>query len=145
MNEYVIPGDPIPLQRARHGGGKTWDPQKQLKLNWSLALVNQHGDRPFYEGPLHVDIIFYMPKPKTSQKQRDILEDKPHFYKPDVDNLIKWVFDCSNKILFKDDSSIASVNSKKKYSNNPRTLIRIIEYADMIRDESLLPDIYEGF
>jgi Holliday junction resolvase RusA-like endonuclease len=143
--EYIILGDPIPLARPRHGGGKTWDPQKQLKLAWSMQLQDQHYNKPFFEGPLHIDLIFFMPKPKTSAKQTALLEGKPHYIKPDLDNCIKFVFDCGNNVLYKDDASIASMTAKKKYSNTPRTLIQVTPYSEFTRDTSLLPDIYESF
>jgi Holliday junction resolvase RusA-like endonuclease len=127
MKEYIILGDPIPLARARHGGGKTWDPQKHLKLNWSLKLAEQHDDEPLFEGPLHLDVTFFMAKPKTSAKQTALMQDKPHYCKPDLDNMLKWVFDCSNKILYHDDSCIASVHCDKRYSDIPRTSIKVSE------------------
>lgn len=145
MHEYIIIGDPIPLARHRHGGGKTWDPQKQLKLVWSLQLLDQHNNKPWFEGPLHIDVIFFMPKPKTSDKQKALLEGKPHHIKPDIDNCLKFVMDCANKVIFKDDSCVSSVYVVKKYSNNPRTLIQVTPYAEFTRDVSLLPDIYESF
>lgn len=145
MHEYIIMGNPIPLARHRHGGGKTWDPQKQKKLGWSLQLLDEHLNRPFFEGPLHIDLIFYMPKPQTSEKQKALMEDKPHQIKPDIDNLVKFVFDCCNNVIFKDDACIASVTAKKRYSNTPRTLIQVVPYSEFTRDTSLLPDIYAGF
>jgi Holliday junction resolvase RusA-like endonuclease len=126
--EYVVMGDPIPLARARHGNGKTWDPQKHLKLHWSLMLSNQHDDKPLFEGPLHLFITFFMPKPKTSLKKQLEMENRPHHYKPDLDNLVKWVCDCANGILYKDDSSVASFKCMKIYSDQPRTVIKIFRF-----------------
>lgn len=125
--EYTIIGDPIPLARARHGNGRTWDPQKHLKLHWSLMLSQQHASLPLFEGPIHLEIIFFMAKPKTSQKRRIQLQGQPQFCKPDLDNMIKWVCDCSNNIIFKDDATVASISSKKIYDDVPRTQIRVLE------------------
>jgi len=125
--EYIIVGDPIPLSRARHGNGKTWDPQKQLKLHWKLMLEDQHKDKPLLTGPLHMEIVFFMAKPQTSMKRKLELDGKPQFYKPDLDNLIKWVCDCSSNVLFKDDALVASLECRKVYDDQPRTYIKIIE------------------
>jgi Holliday junction resolvase RusA-like endonuclease len=127
MSEYVVIGDPIPLARARHGSGRTWDPQKHLKLHWGLMLADQHKNQAMFEGPIHMEIIFFMSKPKTSIKKRSELQGQSHYYKPDLDNLVKWAVDCGNGIFYKDDSIVASISCKKVYDDQPRTFIKIVE------------------
>ena len=118
---YVIPGDPIPLQRPRHHINRVYDAQKNQKLVIGINLRNQHGDRPLLQGPLLLNAIFYMPVAKTREKQKPQLLGTPHYFKADLSNLLKMLEDCANKILYDDDSQIASIITKKVYGEPART------------------------
>jgi Holliday junction resolvase RusA-like endonuclease len=48
-----------------------------------------------------------------------------HIKRPDLDNLIKFVKDCANGVLWKDDSQIISLNASKAYHPDPQTEIRL--------------------
>jgi len=129
MNEprsikYIIPGDPIPLYRARFGGNKNvWDPQKEIKLVTSITLVSQHNDQPLFSGPVHLDIHFFFLTPKRKQ----YFNHQWHIYRPDLSNLIKFYEDISTSIIFKDDCLIAKISADKSYDLNPRTEFIITE------------------
>jgi len=60
---------------------------------------------------------FHMGIPKSMKNA----EGDPHFYRPDLDNLIKLICDISNGIIFKDDSCISRMTCDKAYSVEPRT------------------------
>lgn len=120
---YVIEGDPIPLARARMGKQRMWDSQKQKKLYCGIELKRQHGNEPLFEGPLSLDVCFYMPIPKSkSAIQREKLIDTYHTFIPDSDNLIKWICDiASGGVLYDDDCIIAAISAQKVYAEHPRT------------------------
>ena len=46
-----------------------------------------------------------------------------HTKKPDLDNLIKFVKDCANGILWHDDSQVVTIEAAKLYSEEPETRI----------------------
>jgi len=119
--KYVIMGDPTPLARARHGKGRTWDSQKQLKLVWGIHLKGQHQDKPLLFGPLLLDITFYMKQPKTKKNKEDKESGDYHKIKPDLSNLVKFIEDVATNILYKDDCLIAKIIATKVYDENPRT------------------------
>lgn len=121
---YVIEGDPIPLARARHGRGKTWDTQKNEKYACGVQLQSQHTCKHFFSGPIHIDICFYLPLPRLSKKAQD---GAYHLFRPDLSNLIKFIEDVGTGILYKDDCLISSLSATKKYSHNPRTEFTISE------------------
>jgi Holliday junction resolvase RusA-like endonuclease len=123
---YVIHGKPIPLARARHGNRRTWDSQKADKVVWGINLRQQHGDRPFWEGPLVLNIIFYMKVPKVTKSK---LWGKPHKARPDLSNLIKFVEDVGSGIIYDDDSSIAACYAQKVYDEIPRTEFLILPWS----------------
>jgi len=123
---YVLEGDPVALARVRisrtQGVFRVFDSQKELKLISQITLRNQHGHRPLYKGPLHIDCDFYFHIPKTNKIAR---LGYYHVYKPDVDNLCKMILDISNGILFHDDSMVAEITCRKLYDAKPRTEFRI--------------------
>lgn len=68
-----------------------------------------------------IKITFYMPIPKSwSQKKRKEHEGQLHNKKPDIDNIIKGLFDAANGIIWKDDNQVARVEAEKRYSSQPR-------------------------
>jgi len=87
-----------------------------------------------FEGPLQVDIQFYLPRPKghygTGRNADQLKPSAPvhHTSKPDKDNLEKFVLDCLNGIAFKDDSQVVQSFVTKHYAKgDPKTIITITE------------------
>lgn len=122
---YVIPGNPIALMRARHGNGRVWDSQKQLKVCYGIELSSQHGTKRMYGGALLLDVVFYMEI--MAKRSIDKFDGRYHVFKPDLSNLIKFVEDAATNILYNDDCTIVKINAKKIYDKNPRTEFSIIE------------------
>jgi Holliday junction resolvase RusA-like endonuclease len=118
---YVILGAPAPWSRAAPNfqNRKIYDTQKNLKLIVGIELTKQHNDRPLFEGPLHIDWCFYLEIPASYRSKK--VSGKPHAFKPDISNLIKFYEDVANKIIFKDDCQIATGTWKKVYDELPRT------------------------
>jgi Holliday junction resolvase RusA-like endonuclease len=122
--KYVINGDPTPLARPRYSvrSKSIFDPQKNQKLFAQITLDQQHNNAPKFEGPIHIEMIFYMPAPKhISVKRKKLLQGKYHIFRPDTDNCIKYVCDIAQKILFEEDCIVASISAYKVYDLNPRT------------------------
>jgi Holliday junction resolvase RusA-like endonuclease len=125
---YVLDGNPTPLQRARHGNKKVFDPQKTQKLVHGISLRNQHGEQEPLQGALHLIAYFYFRIPQSNKhKAHDF-----HYKKPDSSNLLKYIEDISNNIIFKDDAQIAITQTYKLYDTEPRTefYIATLEFGD---------------
>jgi len=121
---YVIHGDPIALARARLSRGRFYDSQKHLKLIWGIAVSKQHNYEHFFEGPVFMDVIFYMPIAKNiSLKRKTALYDQWFISRPDNTNLTKFVEDAIETIAYKDDCIIVKHSIEKVYDdgNGPRT------------------------
>lgn len=129
-------GNPVPQARPRvcRRGSKitAYDPKYIEKKEFQWQIQSQHREEALTV-PVSLDLIFYMPIPKstsgikTRQMQNGLIG---HIKKPDIDNLIKFVLDCMNKIVFADDSQVSEIRAKKIYSSKPGTLIRVIPQSD---------------
>lgn len=75
----------------------------------------------FVGGPVKVTLTFYMPRPGNhhiaSKKDRPLKDDAPilHEKKPDLDKLVRAVFDGLAQICFGDDCLVVKVASEKFY------------------------------
>ena len=99
-----------------------------FEKNWyQLELLEQRQDHRGlqnikYDGPLHLEVIFGLPMHVTwSGIKKTRNEGMCHSLKPDVDNLIKFLVDACNGILYEDDKQIAIVYATKIWTQKPRT------------------------
>lgn len=136
MHTLNIPGKPIAKARPRFfRKGKyvgTYNAQ-QTEEGKFLALVTQQWTHPALTGPLVIDCVFYMPRPKyhygTGRNSGKLKPSAPVFHvrKPDTSNLVKFIEDCLNGVCWKDDSQIYQITATKRYGEEPRTEITIFE------------------
>ena len=115
-------GQPRPRAFAFHGKARVYDPgtAEHWKSQIALAFPNvilKHG------GPVRVDLVFYMPRPKHHYTKASVLkESAPIAYakKPDADNLAKAVLDAMTTMgVWDDDAQVAVLNIQKWYSAEP--------------------------
>ena len=64
-----------------------------------------------------INAYFEIPKSYTKKKVQAIINGEIKPAKPDLDNIIKCIDGC-NKIIFKDDVQIYSINATKSYITN---------------------------
>lgn len=129
--EITIPGKPIAKKRPkffRRGGFVgTYNCQEteEGRVMNQIAAARPDGFE-IVTSPISLTVNFGMPIPEsTSRKKRlDMAEGRlRHIKKPDVDNLLKFVKDCANGVLWRDDSQVFAVWATKSYSENPETRI----------------------
>ncbi len=132
MISIELHGEPVPLKRPRFSNrGKfvhVYDSQEKIKQGYKWQIRSQYNEEPI-GGPVCIVISFFMPIPKSTSgtRKRQMLNGRIyHIKKPDIDNLQKFVFDCLNDLVLKDDSQIVEVKAKKIYSTKPETKICII-------------------
>lgn len=132
MKQLTIDGVPVAKGRPRLGRYGTYTPKKTQEYEEYVKMcwVAKYGSIQPSEQSLEVNIVFYLPIPKSvNKKQRaEMLDGRiKHTKKPDIDNLIKSVLDALNGIAYSDDSKIIKVAAEKQYSEKPRTEIQISE------------------
>ncbi|MCM3425595.1 RusA family crossover junction endodeoxyribonuclease [Bacillus paralicheniformis] len=130
-----IPVEPMGAVRMT-GRGKFVKPNAKRYLSYKdfikFKAKEQLKGQEFFTGPIEVEILFLMPIPKSWAKwKKRVAPGKRHTVKPDIDNLIKGVFDALNQIAWMDDNQVSEVTACKRYSENPGITVRITRAAEV--------------
>lgn len=122
---YNIPLPPLPWKRPGHNKwtGAVFNPQHQERIAWGLYMRREHQDEPLFQGPLLIDIIFFVRTPK----EKPWLEGCFHDTIPDNDNFEKHLLDSMKNVLVKDDRIFAKCNKVKVYRKIPGCTFRVTE------------------
>ncbi len=142
MIKFTIPLIPKSQMRARHFVKKTKSgkffrgthkapDQERYELQF-MQLLEQHIPEKPLEGALVLGITAFLPIPQSKSYWWKEAAERRIIYPittPDLDNLIKNLKDCMQKIgFFRNDSQIVGYEKPfKLYSVNPRWEISLIE------------------
>ena len=124
-----IPGRPVAKARpkfvTKSRTGKPFkfpmavNKQRKIEEEYRKEINQQMHGQIMLKGPVDMKMIFVMPIPKSWPKYRvkEIEGGKkiPHEKKPDLENLVKFVPDVMNGLVFKDDRQIAHIDAGKYY------------------------------
>lgn len=132
MITIIVPGKPIPLPRQRHRIVKTptsmyvqsYTPSDGNAAQWKelvARFARQAISKPL-EGPLHVSAQFIFQVKSNPQSWR--------IKTPDIDNLVKMIFDAMNGIVYQDDKQVASLSAIKTESTEKCCAIIAIEQLE---------------
>jgi len=128
MIVLTVKGNPIPKARARtvrrkNGTVGTYTPiETEMWENYVRACAIQHRPQTLLDGPLEMDVTFYLARPKYRAKKFTMPDRKP-----DLDNCAKSVLDALNGVIYKDDSRIVKMTLSKQYGDPPRVEVKIWE------------------
>ena len=123
--KFTILGNPTPLARPRFSDGKCWDSQRMKKRVSSGQLSRQHFNRPMIEAPISMQLKFYFEFTSSFSKKAREAGAVLRATKPDLDNLIKYVCDVGNDIIWRDDAQIYHIEASKHFDHIGRTEIII--------------------
>lgn len=124
-----------------------YEDSKMMKWRKQVTdYIKESYDGHYFDGAVRVEVTFYMKAPqnvskKPSKRAKDkakqlylkyISERLWHVKKPDLDNLIKSLFDSISKseIVWSDDAIVCDLRARKLYSPNPRIEIEIEEIEE---------------
>jgi len=116
----------VPMGAVRMTGrGKYIKPNAQRYLTYKkliqMHVISQVKRMELLTGPLEVTVWFTMPIPQSwSQKKKRESIGEWHCKKPDIDNLVKGLFDSLNGLIWTDDNQVAVVKSYKLYGESPQ-------------------------
>jgi len=132
---FVVPGQPQGKGRPRVGniGGhaRMFTPAKTVAYEGVIGLHAQiaMANRDLLDEPVLVRMFVacQVPASWSQRKQRDALEGRLFpSSKPDVDNVVKAVFDGINGVVWRDDVLVVDLELKKRYSSTPRVEVEIV-------------------
>lgn len=117
---FTVPAVPVAQPRQRHaifaGHVRNYIPTKHkvtaFKATCKLAFRQEYQGPPL-TGPLLVLLTFVMPRPSRMVWKKRPMSRAYHCSKPDVDNLVKSVFDALNELAFVDDRQICELRVTK--------------------------------
>lgn len=131
--KIIIKGKPKAQQRHRHTKrGFVYDPSKKDKDDMIVLMRSKAPKTPFTK-PIGLYLRFNMPYVKKHYRTGKFSNQlKPNLstsykIKPDIDNMLKFVMDAGNGLLWKDDSQIYRVDMEKCYAREGSTEILIVE------------------
>lgn len=124
--KFTVPGIPVPKGSARAfvnkrtGKAIVMQTNREKQKPWASMIsfmAEQAGVRP-HSGPVLVAMQFRFPRPKAHYNSKGELKPKAGIYhntKPDVDKLVRCVFDALTGIAWKDDSQAHITSAVKAY------------------------------
>ena len=131
---FVIPGTPVGKGRpkfARRGNFVTTYTPEKTAIYENLVKVKAQeamNGRPAIEGAVSVVVALYVTPPASwsQKKQRAALAGELYpTSKPDVDNVIKGIFDACNEIVWRDDKQACDVRVIKRYDQTARAAVEV--------------------
>jgi Holliday junction resolvase RusA-like endonuclease len=135
---FVIPGTPVGKGRpkfARRGAFvQAYTPEKTASYENLVKLAAADAMKGAAPVEAHVTVqmeIFITPPSSWSARKRaDALSGKIQpTTKPDIDNVVKGVFDAMNDIVWKDDKQVTDLCVRKRYADVARTEVKVFEFG----------------
>lgn len=132
--QFHVPGQPVGKGRPRIGKvgahARMFTPAKTVNYEGLVAYAAQLAMRGgalidgACDAKLRIDC--QIPASWSAKKQAAAAagEIRP-ITKPDVDNIVKAIFDALNGVVWKDDVQVVALRVEKRYSTVPGVVVRI--------------------
>lgn len=130
---FEIPGPPRPKARPRVTRRGTYTPRRTQEYQSTVAAHARLACREQLAGPLRVDILLVMPRPRAMHRKRDPEGLMWCPVRPDVDNCRKAILDAMNGIAWADDSQVCAGETVKCYAEKggkARAVVRVVTLDD---------------
>ena len=113
----------------------TTNPQNK---GWRQTIANcaalelqraEHAGR-FFAGPVCLEVVFYLPRPKKFLSKKYGQVEVAHTTRPDIDKLVRSCGDALTKVVWADDSQLTDLIARKRYcaaGEHPRAVITVRE------------------
>jgi|TARA_Y100000034_G_scaffold119574_1_gene161522 Holliday junction resolvase RusA-like endonuclease len=124
-------GKPIAWKRARRRGKRYFDTQLEDKIKYQMVAKLQMEGVEAFINPISLFFRFNMPIPPSRPKKwRQNAPGMGHVFTPDLDNLVKFMGDALNGIVWEDDKLIYEIKAQKIYAEKPSTLLEVYAYDE---------------
>lgn len=135
MYLFEIMGIPKPQKQTQfiRRTGIAYNPSKKdlEQIQWQ---IKPYAPSDPLTCPIEMHLIFYMPIPKSASKIRRVQMQNGVILpkvKPDFDNLAYLVTNALKKIVYYDDGQVTDCTIRKRYSDRPRTVIKVIPLDEL--------------
>jgi Holliday junction resolvase RusA-like endonuclease len=132
---FTVYGQPAPAgsKRGLQRGGRVMVVDANPKARaWKAVVLDAAGQmmrgRALLEGPLLLELTFWMPRPKGHFGARGLRPSAPAFptVKPDVLKLARGVEDALTGVCYRDDAQIVTEILQKSYGEPARCEVRLV-------------------
>jgi len=101
------------------------------------SAAQQQCGGVFFEGPVQIAIVFWLPRPASLPRRVT-----HHLKKPDLDKLGRAVKDALKGILWHDDSQVIGLVARKGYAvDQPRAYI-VVDHAAAVEEIAVAQDLF---
>ncbi len=131
---FTIPGPAVGKGRPRVGKignhARLFTPQKTVSYEGLVAhsAMAAMAGQPIFDEAVscRLEITCAVPASWSQKKQRAALAGELFpTSKPDIDNVLKAVFDGLNGVLWRDDVLVVNCSSQKRYGNTPCVWVEV--------------------
>lgn len=136
--EFFVPGEPVGKGRPRVGKvgqhARLFTPAKTANYEGLIAHAASQAmaGRSLVNGPVLVELRMGLAIPQSASKKRksamaagQIMPTK----KPDMDNVIKAIFDGLNGVVWVDDVQVVDSIVRKRFAEVPGVRVRVVPLA----------------
>lgn len=129
--DTFVAGRPAAQGSKRHVGGGRLVEQSKAVAPWRTLVawsVAQHWTGGPADGALRLRVEFLMPRPVATSKR----VTPPAIKRPDLDKMLRALFDSMTGVCWRDDSQVVQVSASKRISEldeQPGCRIQIAEAA----------------
>lgn len=136
MVSFTVPGQPQGKQRPRigrvRGHARMFTPDETVNYENLVKVKAEQAmaGRPPIQGPCQVVLGVFLQVPASwSKKKREsaLAGDICPTTKPDIDNVIKALFDGMNEVVWRDDAQVVDLKTTKRYSLTPGLVVGVEE------------------
>ncbi len=130
MIKFLIRTRPKPQQRHRNRGRFQYDPSSKDKKDFLLQAKQYAPKIPTLRN-IDLELTFCYKRPRSHYRSKNkkliLKEDSPLYKgsKADIDNLSKFYIDAMNKVFYKDDCQIVSLNANKVWGSEDCVYVKI--------------------
>ncbi len=133
--EFFVPGEPVGKGRPRVGKvgqhARLFTPAKTVNYEGLIAHAGSQAmqARALIDGPVLVEMHMGLSIPQSMSKKRKALAVAGRVFptkKPDMDNVIKAIFDGLNGVVWVDDVQVVDTVVRKRYAETPGVRVRVV-------------------
>jgi len=130
--ELVVYGEAVAAvygkRRIGHGTELYLKPHaREWRRNIEAAAGHARRGKPLLNGPLELDLRFYLPRPKAHYGARGLRPSAPNWPtgRPDALKLARNVEDALTGIVWRDDAQVCRQTAAKAYGEPARVVIAV--------------------